>query len=347
MAILIIVGLSLLVLIHEAGHFIAARQAGIKIEEFGFGFPPRIKGWQRGETLYSLNWLPFGGFVRINGEKQPDILSYGDTASIVTRPIDSTRAFYGKSFRQRFVVIAAGISINFLAGWFLFSLVFMFGAREAVVAVDVLPSTPAATIGLERGDEFVGFTDDNQFIQFTHAHRGELIPLVVRRGGQDMELKVQLRSEEDQPPLGAAISKIGFARLPIFASIWKGLTTSVDTVAQIFKAFGGLILDLFTSASIPENIVGPIGIFGIAGDIGRLGFVYILQLIGMISLNLAALNAIPFPALDGGRILFMIIEKVKGAPLNPKREMWANITSFGFLILLMLAITGRDIVRLF
>lgn len=344
-AIFIIVGLILLILVHEIGHFLAAKQAGIRVEEFGIGFPPRITGWQRGETFYSINWLPIGGFVKIYGEnKHRSEEEAGETGVAV----DTKRAFFLQSFRRRFVVIAAGISINFIVGWLLLASVYMVGAREAVVITDILEDSPAATAHLQRGDELVGFKSADHFIAYTSANQGKAVTIEVLREDMAISVPAQLREAiEGQAPLGAAIGKVGFAGLPFFAALQKGLIDSVTAVADIFRAFGSLIADLFGHAKVPESIVGPVGILGIAGDLGKLGFVYIVQLIAMISLNLAALNAIPFPALDGGRILFMVIEKIKGSPLNPKRELWANLASFGFLIILMLVITSRDIIRLF
>jgi len=332
-ALFLIIGLSLLVMIHELGHFIAAKQAGIKVEEFGFGFPPRIKAWKRGETEYSINWLPFGGFVlREAGEI-----------------VDEKRSFAHQSLWRRFVVIAAGISINFIAGWLLISSVLMIGAREAVVLTQIQPGSPAETAGFWANDVLVGFKDATSFVDFTHAQQGKKVSIEVLRGQEKKTIEVTLRKviSENEGPLGAVVSKVGFARLGFFAALWQGFTSSVEGVAEIFKAFGSLLGQLFGHANLPSNIVGPVGIFGIAGDLGKLGFVYLMQLLAMISLNLAALNAIPFPALDGGRILFLIIEKIKGSPLHPKREMYANVISFGFLLLLMVIITGRDIVRLF
>ncbi len=345
-AIFLIIGLSLLVMIHELGHFIAAKQAGIKVEEFGFGFPPRIKAWKRGETEYSINWLPFGGFVRIYGESKEKLRMMELETG---QPVDEKRSFAHQTIWRRFVVIAAGISINFIAGWLIISSVLMIGAHEAVVLAQIQPGSPAEAAGLLANDELVHFKTATEFVDFTHAEQGKKVSIDVLRDSKPITVEVTLRKlqSETEGPLGAVVSKVGFARLGFFAALWQGLTTSVVGIAEIFKAFGGLIAQLFGHASLPSNIVGPVGIFGLAGDLGQLGFVYLLQLLAMISLNLAALNAIPFPALDGGRILFLVIEKITGRPIHAKREFWANTISFGFLILLMLVITGRDIVRLF
>jgi regulator of sigma E protease len=344
--IILFIGISLLVLVHELGHFIAAKQAGIKVEEFGFGFPPRIKAWKRGETEYSINWLPIGGFVRIYGENQYK-------AELVSQesgePINHARAFFKQSAWRRFVVIAAGISINFIAGWLLLSAVYAIGDRTRVEITELQAGSPAEAIQLQVGDELLDYKTAEDFVAFTKMHRGQEITLNLERAGESLVKKVTLRTspQAGEGALGAAVSDFGFKRLPVHRALFKGAQDSVAMVAEIFRALGDLVRQLFGHAQLPGNIVGPVGIFSMAGEFGRLGFVYVLQVIAMISLNLAALNALPFPALDGGRILFLMIEKIKGSPITPKRELIANAISFGFLIILMLVITGRDIVRLF
>lgn len=343
-AIFIIIGLILLVFVHELGHFLAAKQAGIKVEEFGFGFPPRIWGFRKGETLYSVNWLPLGGFVRIYGENKERL---EDRARERGEQVETSRTFYAQSLRKRFTVVAAGISINFIAGWLLLSSILMIGSPFAVVITTVEQGSPAAQVGAVDGDTVVGFNSADEFIAFTHANAGKSVPLTLKGSGGERVVEAKLRTIDSGAPFGAAITTTGLARHGFFDALYTGLIHAVQATGQIFAAFGRLIGDLFTTAHIPENIVGPVGIFKTAGQIGQLGIVYVIQLIAMISLNLAALNAIPFPALDGGKILLMLVERIKGSPIKPTIEAWATIGSFVFLVLLMLVITGRDIIRLF
>ena len=343
-ALALIVSLILLVFIHELGHFIAAKQAGIRVEEFGFGFPPRMFGIKKGETLYSVNWLPLGGFVRIYGENRERLEI--DRAS--GGAINEKQSFAHQSLRVRCTVIAAGISINIIAGWILLVGVNLIGARQAVVITQIQPESPAAVAGLVAGDELQGFKTAEEFVAFTHSHTSQEVAIQVIRDGAPQQITAQLRetAKPGEGVLGAAVSDVGFEALSFVPAIKKATLDTINAVAEIWRSFGRLIVGLFTTATVPENIVGPVGIFGIAGSLSNLGIIYIVQLIAMISLNLGALNAIPFPALDGGRLLFLLIEKIRGAPVHHIKEAWAHGISFVLLIVLMLVITGRDIARL-
>jgi len=349
-AIIILIGLSLLILVHELGHFIAAKKAGLLVEEFGFGFPPRIFAKKFGETEYSINWLPFGGFVRIYGERTVEAGESPKEVIGKEEKIDKSRSFSHQSAWKRFVIMGAGIAINFFVGWILLSLVFMIGTRPAILITEVLDNTPAFSAGLMSGDVVLGFSDDGEFISTMAGSAGEEVAFQVLRGNETVDINIVPRTVEQaggQGALGVMIAKAGVEGQSFFTAIYSGLKMSILGMGEILRAFGSLLADLFGHASIPANIVGPVGIFGIADQLGSLGFVFLLQLIGIISLNLAVLNFIPFPALDGGRILFLIIEKIKGSPLSAKAEIWANAVSFVFLILLMVVITGRDIINLF
>ncbi len=358
-AIIVIIGISVLILLHELGHFIAAKNAGLRVDEFGFGFPPRMFSWRpkrwvkegetlhkvQGDTVYSVNWLPFGGFVKIYGESKEQLKNEEIKTGEAT---DTSRSFAHQSAWRRSVIILAGIAMNFILGWLILSAVFMIGASESVVITQVADNSPAQTAGLLPGDQLVGYTKAEDFISFTDSNRGKEIELQVQRGDEQLvfELTPRENPAPGQGPLGVALSQAGFPKLPFFEAIWTGLTTSLDIMAEIIKTFGRLFGSLFSRGELLEGVVGPVGIFGVAGDLGSIGFVYILQLIGLISLNLAILNAMPFPALDGGRFLFILIEKIKGSAISPKRELVANLVGFGVLLILMVAITARDIIRL-
>ncbi|MDO8601711.1 MAG: site-2 protease family protein [bacterium] len=344
-AIIVIVGISLLILLHELGHFIAAKKMGLRVDEFGFGFPPRMFSIKKGETTYSFNWLPFGGFVRLYGESKEQI----NKEVLDGKEPDTSRSFAHQSALRRSTIILAGIVTNFVLGWLIISSVFMIGAAESVVVTQVAPNSPAEIAGFLPGDELVGYVKAEDFTLFTSQHKGTETEFTVSRDGTALILKATPRAQvaPGEGALGVGLSQAGFPKLPFFTALAEGWTTSWSVMGEIVKTFGRMIGGLFVHAELLEGVVGPVGIFGVAGDLGSIGFVYVLQLIGLISLNLAVLNAMPFPALDGGRFLFILIEKIKGSAISPKKEMVFNLAGFGVLIVLMVAITARDIIRLF
>lgn len=337
--IIFIIGLSLLILIHELGHFLAAKYFGLLVEEFGFGFPPRIFSKKFGETVYSLNLLPFGGFVRIHGENR-------DAAVPESNP---GKSFWFLSLGKRAAIVGAGVIMNFLLGWLVLSSIYMIGAPQGVMVTGVVPGTPAEAAGLMSGDKVLGFMRVEDFISFVKSADGSKVTINISRAGEVLSLEAIPRTSP--PPgegaLGVALTEVGFPRLGFFRSIGQGLISSFTVLWGILTALAGLIAGIFVGAPGLDNFVGPVGIFHVANQAADFGLVYLLQLIGLISLNLVILNVLPVPALDGGRLFFLLIEKLKGSPIPPKREMWANAIGFALLLLLMVVITARDIVKLF
>lgn len=348
-ALILIVGISLLILLHEAGHFFAARHYGIKVEEFGFGFPPRMFAIKGKETLYSINWLPFGGFVRLYGESEAGLALKAQREKDFK--LEKRVSFVHRSIWQRFVVIAAGVAINFILGWLILSSVYMLGAEKAVVVGQVADESPASEAGIEAGDVIVGYESAQSFIAAVKTETGTEFSFQIERNGEIKSVSLIPRTDEDivkeQGAIGVALSDAGLEKMSVHKALWEGLKNSVVIMAEIIKSLLLLITSLFTSGSVAENVVGPVGVFGVANDLGRLGLIYVLQLVGLISLNLAVLNILPIPALDGGRILFLALEKIKGSKLNADREMLANGIGFAVLLLLMIALTVRDVVQLF
>lgn len=333
---IVIIGISVLILIHEFGHFLAARKFGVLVEEFGFGFPPRLFSRRIGETLYSLNLLPFGGFVRLYGENQWEELNAEKRA----------RGFFVQPAWKRSLIIIAGVAMNFFLGWMLMSLIFAVGTPRAVVVSDILPESPAEQAGILPNDQFKDFQSGEDFISFIDQNRGKEIVLDINRQGETLEIKVTPRVS-GEGALGVAVVEAGVERHSLPASVWEGLKASVATIAGILVAFANLFWGLITQGRLMVDFVGPIGIFGIANQAGSMGFIYLVQLVALISLNLAVLNIFPFPALDGGRFLFVVIEKIKGSPLRPEFERSANAIGFLLLLVLIVVVTVRDVVHLF
>lgn len=349
--------LCVLVLVHEYGHFISAKKSGMHVEEFGIGYPPRACVlFKKNETLYTLNWIPFGGFVKIAQE---------DGATDVVDP----KGFTSKKWWVKSIVLSAGVIMNFLLAWLLFSVAFSVGikteltndqsASDAKVYITHLESAlPAKEAGLSVGDEVVSITiGDTVLADPSVETLKDLLKekkdtpaefSVISKDGENktIEVKPLVKEGSIQPILGIAISRIGTVRLPFYQAVGKGFTTSGYIVGQIFSSFGTLIHDTFLGKADLSTLTGPVGIVGVVGDAYRFGLVQLLTLTAMISLNLAVLNILPFPALDGGRLLFVLIEAGTKKTIPAKVQGIVNMIGFLLLISLMIFITYKDIAKL-
>ena len=343
----IIIGLSLIILVHEAGHFFVAKAFGVRVDEFGLGFPPRLYSRRYGETEYSINALPFGGFVRIHGEQgRKEGLEEYD------------RSFIAQPAWKRALMLVSGVFMNMILGWILLTSVFMVGSPKHLLVSDVQPNSPAAAAGAFSGDIVmsVQFGErllrdpiaSDAFIELAHEAQGKEMALTLERHGERKD--IMLIARENPPagegPLGVVLEDIGFDAQPILQSIGSGFRATIETLWAVAVGLGHFISRLFVEPSVIQTVSGPVGIVNLAFQAGLLGAAYVVQLMALISLNLAVLNLIPFPALDGGRVLLLLIEKLKGSPLPRKFEMIANATGFVVLIVLMVIVTIQDIGRL-
>ena len=359
--------LLILVLVHEFGHFWTAKKFGIRVDEFGFGFPPRLFVIRRGETLYSFNLLPIGGFVKIFGDN-PDEESVNG--------IDKNRSFVNKPKYKQAIVLLAGVFANFLLAWLLFSIGFMSGLPTSIgnepkgysvtdahlVVVSVLANSPAEIAGLKSGDKIIAVQSGKDEIKkdinpdilksFVISHPNEAIRLSYLRNNLDEAVKVvtmtPTQNFTDQiPTIGISMDEIGTIKLPVFRAFWEGLKLDWSVTKNTTLGLYTLIKGGIGGRGSFSSVAGPVGMVGITGDAYQLGFVYLLSFTALISINLAIINLIPFPALDGGRLLFLLIEKIKGSRLNPKFANIANIVGFTILIILMFLVTYHDVVKLF
>ncbi|MGD1003647.1 MAG: M50 family metallopeptidase [Minisyncoccia bacterium] len=355
--ILVIIGLSLLILGHEAGHFFVAKLFGLKVDEFGIGFPPRITAKKIGETEYSINWLPFGGFVRISGERgELEIIDpeggapeAASTAPPQATDADNAHLFYTQPAWKKSLIVLAGVFMNFILGWLFIAIVFMVGVPQTLVISGTQAGSPAAAAGIQAGDVVKGYTDAQSFINYIDANKGQQVIVTVIRNDKDISYAMtpRVNAPADQGALGVALEEGGAARENFFKAIWDGLQDAAIISWLTLQAFYELLKQIFVHASIPADIVGPVGIFGIAEETGHIGLTYLLQFLGIISINLMIVNCIPFPALDGGRFLVVLFEKIKGSPLPYKVEAWINGVGFALLLLLMVVLTVRDVSGLF
>ncbi len=356
--VIFIIVLSILVFVHELGHFIMAKRAGMKVEEFGFGFPPRIWGIKKGETTYSINLIPFGGFVKILGEDGQER--------------NDPRSFGSKSFLQRASVLLAGVVMNFLLAVVLLVIVNAVGIRIGLVGtedatqvshvkvqvVEVRAGSPAEKAGIRALDEIVRVKakDANQDIHsvsevqdFTAKHLGQEVTITIAEGATQKDITVVPRANAPagEGALGIAMALTGVVKYSLPQAFVHGVTYSAILLINTVQGYATVITNLVTTGKAGVQLSGPIGIAQITGQAARFGFIYLLQFMALISINLAVLNSIPFPAIDGGRFLFLIIEKIKGSPISPKFENTANATGFVLLLLLMAYVTTKDIIKLF
>lgn len=342
---LTIIGLSILILVHEFGHFITAKLFGLRVDEFGFGLPPRAWGKKIGETIYSLNWLPFGGYVKIYGED-----TAGETLTM-SKPQEEKesdlkkRSFAYQSAWKRSVIILAGVFMNFLLGWLLISTVFMIGREAGIYISKVEPNGPAAVSGIKANDRISGYKSADEFIAYVKAHSGETISISILRDGKTeiIQTSPRINPPEGQGALGIVLDEEKIGPRGFFPAFYQGFLATLELIKLIFIALISFFGGVFTNTADLKSVTGPIGIFKIAEGAGALGLATFLQFFALISINLGVINIFPFPALDGGRFLFIIIEKIKGSPLPVKFERIANGIGFALLIGLMIVITLRDI----
>jgi regulator of sigma E protease len=365
-----IVVLSILVFVHEMGHFWTARKFGVKAEEFGFGFPPRAFGfyknkegkWKKvrgskevedaGDTIYSLNWIPLGGFVKIKGED-------GDEKA-------DPDSFASQKIWKRAIILLAGVTMNIFLAAVLISGGYMIGlpqvieetdsravvSNEKIQIVDVGQGTPAKEADLRIGDvilsiEGIRFTSGAELQEFVNERGGQSLAYEIGRGDEILSKDITpgpLEGSENNG-IGVGIAETGLVKYPFHIAIWEGLKTTIYLVWVIIVAFYGLIKGLILGQGMSADVAGPVGIAALTGQVARMGLVYIMQFTALLSINLAIINALPFPALDGGRLLFLLIEKIKGSPVKKELEASIHYIGFALLMILILFVTVKDVSR--
>lgn len=344
--------LSLLVLVHEFGHFWTAKKFGMKVEEFGFGFPPRAFGIKKNDTLYSINWLPLGGFVKIKGEDGQNR--------------DDADSFASKKPWQKFIVLAAGVIMNFLLAAFILSIGYIIGLPQAVDGVDtaavrdakvqvvqIVAGSPAEKVGLEVGDSVKTFngvqiTSISQLIGLTQAASGQTVELNIERNKESITKTVAIDTNKDtgKGELGIGLIATGIISYPLPLAIYHGFKSTVLLAVQIIVSFYTILKSIFAGHGTGMEVSGPVGIAVLTGQVSKLGFVYLLQFAALLSINLGVINFLPFPALDGGRAIFVLIEKIRRKQISQKVEGLIHAAGFSLLLLLIAVITFKDIVRL-
>jgi regulator of sigma E protease len=339
--------LSVVILVHELGHFLAAKFTGIKVEEFGLGYPPRIFGKKFGETIYSLNLLPFGGFVRMFGEQEAD-----------TEGSKNPRAFFNKSKKQRSLVILAGVVMNLLLAVVCFSFIYsVAGIPEEVdyIMVDgISANSPAEQAGINPMDRILSINGQKMqktadFVEFLKTKKAQEITLDLERDGQEIQVALTPRQNppEGEGAIGVIVSNYDNIFYPKwqmpFRGTWVGIQEAYGWTKAMFVGLGQIIKGLFMGEK-PE-VRGVVGIYQITSAVAEQGTLALVKLVGILSINLAVINILPFPALDGGRFIFILLEKVIGKKIKPKIEAYINMAGMVVLIALMVLVTVADVIR--
>lgn len=387
--------LSFLVLIHELGHFLTAKKFGIRVDEFGFGLPPRLWGKKIGETIYSLNALPIGGFVKLYGEDG------GEEAQSISR--DVGRAFYLRPKWQRMVVLASGVTTNFVLAAVIISYLFTQGvpAPYPRVHIDsVEENSPAKSAGLLAGDVVESLngqaiTSSQQFSETVQQYLGQEVTLAIIRGanfnhldeaadtcqhcqqltiqltprknpplkkaepekngatsralGKIRELlRIQLPQKEDkhEGPIGVGISNFETNIYPWYKAPFVGIRKSLVFSWEILKAITMVLVKFITLQPVSDMVAGPVRIAQETGEAVKYGPNAVLNFLGVLSLNLAIVNALPFPALDGGRLLFILLETVTGKRVRTHYEQMFHQVGMIILLILFIMVTINDFARI-
>lgn len=369
--ILFLLVLTLLVFIHELGHFSAARYFKIRVDEFAIGFPPKVWSFMRKGTRFAFNIVPLGGYVKIHGESETDELT---PDSILAKPR-----------WQQAIVLVAGVTFNIILTWLLLSLAFMIGARSAsegfpadkvqdrgVVVMYVAPETPAKEAGIKIGDEIISISTSNTYLA-TSTLKVPAIQETIRNSSGTIILEIKpttdkagiakaatttsltIEPKEGVVPgyraIGISMDEVGIVKLGFFESFYYGAKSTVvmtkNITTGLFDFFAGIFASDTSAKDALQSVSGPVGIAGVVGSSAKQGFASLLVITAIISANLAVLNLAPFPALDGGRLVIVGIESIIRRRLNPKVVNYINVIGFLFLITLMLIVTGKDIWVLF
>jgi regulator of sigma E protease len=346
--ILFIIVILVTVLVHEWGHFMVARKSGMIVEEFGFGIPPRLFSWKKGETTYSINALPIGGFVKIAGENGLE------TAVPLNRQFE-TKPWYLKS-----AVLVAGVACNILLAIILFTVAYGIGIPVASdhgtpTVVSIVSNSPSAKSAIVVGDTVTGITTDSQTLsgaitteslhQAVISSKGP-ITIAYTHLGKVRTTSITPEGSGDSRIIGMAIEPVQAERLPIFTAFKAALQQTWSTMGEIFSTLASLIAGIFHHHNTGESLVGPVGLAQEIGSAASIGFTYLLAFTAAISVNLAVINILPFPALDGGRLIVVLLEAIFRRKFSSNTV--AIIHSIGFLVLLLLMIvlTVGDVRRL-
>jgi regulator of sigma E protease len=353
--------LFVLILVHEWGHFIAAKKTGMRVDEFGIGFPPKLFGVKKGETEYTFNALPIGGFVRIFGE---------NPAAIEDTDTDKECAFGSRPYWAQAVVLVAGVIMNVIFAWALFLITFMIGVPTAVEEFNagpearlyvsgILPDSPLSG-ELKAGSSILSLTSPTgeltnpkpgTFSEFIQTQAGVSVDIAYKFGDESGVITVVpqaglIPGDETRVAVGVSLAMVETKSYSVWGALVASLEATYSGLVNITVGLTSLIVDSVMGTADLSQVAGPIGIVGMVGDAATFGIVALLTFTAMISLNLAVINMLPIPALDGGRLLFVAAEAIMRRPINPVWMGRVNLVGFALLMLLMILVTWSDIAKL-
>lgn len=337
--------LSVIILVHELGHFAVAKATHVRVEEFGLGFPPRLYSFKIGETTYSLNAIPFGGFNRLAGEEDPQ----------------APHSLASKGPGTRLLILSAGSLMNIVLAFFLFSLIFMLPHQvvtEPVIVLEVVPGSPAAQAGIETGDRIVAIEGNEvnnraDVQRYTQLNLGNETSLALKRAEEYLTVTLVPRwsPPEGEGPIGivfdVSAAEAGQVVITSQEPFWRAIPQGAKAMWEWALLQGKGITSAVTGA-LPAELTGPIGISQMAGELTLSGGIRpLLEFSGLISMVLGVMNLLPLPALDGGRIVFVVLEWIRrGKRVSPRVEGLVHLAGFLLLMALMLAVTFQDIARI-
>ncbi|MEW5921094.1 MAG: RIP metalloprotease RseP [Bacillota bacterium] len=323
----------LLIFVHELGHYLAAKRAGIKVLEFALGFGKELIAWEKGDTRYTLRFFPLGGFCRLLGEDPDDRRQEGN--------------FQDKSIPSRFAVIAAGPVMNFALAVLLFTLMYFFflgvPQQHSTRIGEVISGSRAQQAGLQSGDvilsvDGVDVQNWQEVVSRINASPEREILLHLRRNGEEHIVSVTPAEQQGKGLIGITPVYKKFMFLP--SMVW-GFNYTWFFIKLIFVSFYQMI-----TGAIPADVAGPVGIVAVVGEVMQTGLSNLFSLAAIISINLGIINLLPIPALDGSRLLFLTLEGIRGKPIDPQKEGFIHFIGFAVLIMLMIFISFQDIFRL-
>lgn len=319
----------LLIVAHEFGHFIVAKLSGVTVEEFAIGMGPRVIGWKKNETSYTIRVLPIGGYVKMLGEDED---------------VDDEGAFKNRPLKNRIGIIAAGPLMNFILAILLFTLVFYIVGTPTTQIERVQPGYPAEKAGILPGDRIVEINGEeieswNEIYSIISSSQGREMEIKVDRDGKI--LTFQLRAIPDK---NSGKQLVGIS--PAYSrNFIKAVFTGVHRSYEITSLMVTYLIDLITGHATTGDIVGPVGIIHLVNQAAKTGILNLMFLAGILSLNLGVINLVPIPALDGSRLIFLMVEGIRGKPIDVEKEGLIHFIGFIVLLLLMVLVAYRDIIR--